>query len=103
MAARRTASRCPRLAEGTFTNRSEKPWLHSPIFGGGSNCWWGCTPRLLPNDFRLRSAYGVGADWPVQYDELEGFYQEAEEIMAVSGPREAPFPDPGPTRSSRTG
>ncbi len=82
----------PGLAESTFTNRSEKPWLHSPIFGGGSNCWWGCTPRLLPNDFRLRSAYGVGADWPVQYDELETFYQEAEEVMAVSGPTESPFP-----------
>lgn len=82
----------PRLAESTFTNRSEKPWLHSPIFGGGSNCWWGCTPRLMPNDFRLRSAYGVGADWPIQYDDLEGFYQEAEEIMAVSGPRDSPFP-----------
>lgn len=82
----------PRLGESTFTNRSGKPWLHSPIFGGGSNCWWGCTPRLLPSDFRLRSAYGVGTDWPLQYEDLESFYQEAEEIMAVSGPSDSPFP-----------
>jgi choline dehydrogenase-like flavoprotein len=34
----------------------------------------------------------VGTDWPVQYDELEAFYQEAEEIMAVSGPGDGPFP-----------
>ena len=82
----------PRLAEKTFINESEKPWLHSPFFGGGSNCWWGCAPRLLPNDFRLRSKYGVGADWPLGYDELESHYQEAEEMMAVSGPGESPFP-----------
>jgi choline dehydrogenase-like flavoprotein len=83
-----------RLREGTFINTNpDKPWIHSPIFGGGSNCWWGCTPRFLPNDFRLRSAYGVGLDWPLGYDDLETFYQEAEELMAVSGPADAgPFP-----------
>jgi choline dehydrogenase-like flavoprotein len=84
--------RLPALAEATFINESAKPWLHSPIFGGASNCWWGNTPRLLPNDFRLRSTYGVGVDWPITYDELEAFYHEAEEIMAVSGPSESPFP-----------
>src|SRR5262245_16320485 len=82
----------PRLGESTFDNRSGKPWLHSPIFGRGSNCWWGCTPRLRPNDCRLRTAHGVGEDWPVQYDELEPFYQEAEELMAVAGPEDGPFP-----------
>lgn len=83
-----------RLSRESFINANpDKPWIHSPIFGGGSNCWWGCTPRFLPNDFRLKTAYGVGVDWPVQYDHLEGFYQEAEEMMAISGPKdESPFP-----------
>lgn len=82
-----------RLREGTYENLTpEKRWIHTPAFGGGSNCWWACTPRFLPNDLRLRSAYGVGDDWPITYEDLEPFYEEAEEIMAVSGPRETPYP-----------
>jgi choline dehydrogenase-like flavoprotein len=42
--------------------------------------------------------YGVGVDWPISYEDLEPFYQEAEEIMGVSGadntgsPRKQAFP-----------
>jgi choline dehydrogenase-like flavoprotein len=81
--------------------RSAKPWKFRLAFGGSSNCWWACTPRLLPEDFRLRSTYGVGRDWLVSYDDLEEYYCEAEEIMAVSGPdddspypRSRPYPQP---------
>jgi len=77
----------------TFVNRNpRKEWTFSLGFGGGSNCWWACTPRMLPNDFRLHSAYGIGEDWPMTYDELEPFYSEAEAVMSVSGPADAPFP-----------
>lgn len=78
-----------------------KPWQFSFGFGGSSQCWWACTPRMLPADFRLRSTYGVGADWPLDYDTLEPFYGEAEELMQVAGasdrspvPRSRPFPQP---------
>jgi choline dehydrogenase-like flavoprotein len=81
--------------------RSPKPWLFRLAFGGSSNCWWACTPRFLPEDFRLRSTYGVGRDWLVSYDDLEEYYSDAEEIMAVSGPddgspypRSRPYPQP---------
>ncbi|HMO01998.1 MAG TPA: GMC oxidoreductase [Oligoflexia bacterium] len=57
---------------------------------------------MHPNDFRLRSLYGVGLDWPINYDELESYYSQAEEIMQISGdpaseeilPRSKPFPQP---------
>ncbi|MEM7505396.1 MAG: GMC family oxidoreductase [Pseudomonadota bacterium] len=82
-------------------SRGTKSWPFTLAFGGSSNCWWGNTPRMLPSDFRMRSLYGVGRDWPVGYDELEPFYSEAEEIMQVSGsaesdlwPRSRPFPQP---------
>jgi choline dehydrogenase-like flavoprotein len=90
-----------REAQTAYNNvRSQKPWIFSLAFGGSSNCWWGCTPRFLPEDFRLHSTYGVGRDWPVSYDELEEYYCEAEELMAVSGPddspqtRSRPYPQP---------
>lgn len=70
----------------------EKPWIFDPNFGGSSNCWTGCTPRFMPNDFSLKSTYGVGVDWPLSYDDLEPYYSEAEEIMAICGPDDTPFP-----------
>jgi len=91
-----------RTTSRSFVNRTpEKRWTFLQTFGGSSNCWYACTPRMLPDDFRLRSRFGVGADWPVQYDELEPYYCEAEEVMSVAGdsdhapyPRSRPYPLP---------
>ncbi len=70
--------------------------------GGLAMHWGGVTPRFSPEDFRVRSLYGVGADWALSYDELDPFYQEAEERMGVAGeqgpsvldPRGSVFPLP---------
>jgi choline dehydrogenase-like flavoprotein len=86
----------------TFSTESEKLWNFTVGYGGGTNCWYGQTPRLLPSDFRTKALYGVGQDWPLSYDELEPFYCDAEEIMAISGPediagvspRSRPYPLP---------
>jgi glucose dehydrogenase len=55
------------------------------IAGGTVWHWLGVAYRLLPNDFRLHSTYGVGVDWPIDYDTLEPWYCKAEEAMRVSG------------------
>ncbi len=75
-----------------INNNPDKPWIFDPSFGGSSNCWTGCTPRLMPNDFRLKSTYNIGMDWPVSYADLEPYYCEVEDIMAISGPDLTPFP-----------
>ena len=70
--------------------------------GGLAMHWGGVTPRYSPEDFRVKSLYGVGDDWPLDYDDLDPFYQEAEERMGISGeqgppdldPRSKPFPMP---------
>lgn len=66
---------------------------------GGTTWHWAAHAwRNVPNDFKIKSLYGVGVDWPMTYEDLEPFYQEAEEIMGVSGadntgsPRNKPFP-----------
>lgn len=77
----------------TYINKNaEKPWLFDPSFGGTSNAWTGCTPRFMPADFKLRSLYGVGMDWPLSYEELEPYYCETEDIMSISGPEQTPYP-----------
>ena len=90
------------------TSGHEKEWIANSTFGGNSNCWWACTPRLHPEDFAMRTRFGVAQDWPVTYDELEPLYGEVEEIMDVCGggsdaqiPRSRPFPSP-PMRPSRS-
>lgn len=74
------------------------PAEYMRIYGGSTWHWAAQAWRHLPNDFRIHSLYGVGVDWPMTYDDIEPFYQEAEEIMGVSGaantgsPRAKPFP-----------
>ncbi|MEC7760489.1 MAG: GMC family oxidoreductase [Pseudomonadota bacterium] len=94
----------------TNTSGHEKEWVFHSLLGGNSNCWWACTPRFHPSDFRMQTLYGVGEDWPIDYDTLEPFYQEVERAMDINGggsdaqlPRSAPFPYPAhlPSRSDR--
>ncbi|NNF07232.1 MAG: GMC family oxidoreductase [Candidatus Eisenbacteria bacterium] len=81
--------------DNSYLNESagEKPWIFSFGLGGTSQSWEASTPRMLPSDFRLQTIYGVGADWPISYNDLEESYCDAEDIMGVAGPSEdSPFP-----------
>lgn len=40
---------------------------------------------MLPNDFKMKTLYQVGADWPISYRELEPWYVKAEYEMGVAG------------------
>lgn len=79
--------------EQVFVNLTpEKQWLTSPGFGGNSKCWWGGATRMMPGDFRLRSRYGVGVDWPMSYEDLAPHYDVVEDVIKVSGPPDSPMP-----------
>lgn len=88
--------------KGTYRSDNPKPWRFTIGYGGGTNCWYGQAPRFHPSDFRMRTLYGVGVDWPLTYDDLEPYYASAETIMSISGdpdmarmfPRSTPFPQP---------
>ncbi len=81
------------------TTHGFSPNMH---VGGLAMHWGAVTPRYSPEDFRLKSLYGLGDDWPFTYDDLDPFYQEAEERMGVAGeqgpaamdPRGKPYPLP---------
>ena len=72
------------------------------VVGGSAMHWGGAIPRYSPEDFRLRSLYGVGFDWPITFDDIEPYYQEAEERIGAAGeqgpedcdPRSKPYPMP---------
>lgn len=70
----------------------EKSWIGTIGFGGSISNWVGNIPRMMPNDFIMKSKYGVGYDWPITYDEIEKYYCEVEGIMHASGPNKTPYP-----------
>lgn len=78
-------------------------WNYHHVVGlGGSTLHYvGEAHRLHPAALRMYSRFGVGADWPLTYAELEPYYLEAERIIGVAGPedpgarqRNAPYPLP---------
>lgn len=99
-----------------FLDYGESPWprdhlegidvpgiqSRSMCVGGLAMHWGGVTPRFSPEDFKTKSLCGVGEDWPLAYEDLDPFYQEAEARLGVAGeqgpaeidPRGKPFPMP---------
>jgi choline dehydrogenase-like flavoprotein len=61
--------------------------------GGSMIHYAGYTPRFHPSDFRTRSQDGVGADWPIAYEELRGHYERVERELPVAG-QDWPWGDP---------
>lgn len=51
-------------------------------FGGSSNAWEGYSTPLLPEDFEPRD-WIPSSGWPVRYDELVPFYQNAQRILQL--------------------
>ena len=58
---------------------------YTRVLNGTTMHWEAKTPRMLPEDFELRTRFGLAADWPVSYAELEPFYRDAEREIGVSG------------------
>lgn len=64
------------------------------VVGGTTWHWLGTCLRFVPNDFRLRSLYGLGMDWPISYADLEPFYAQAESEIGVAGDSNEPLGSP---------
>src|ERR1051325_6224396 len=95
-----------------FQEYGENPWgrdhldgheIEGPLqsrsmqVGGLAMHWGGVTPRFSPEDFKQRSTAGVGTDWPISYDDLDPFYQEAEVLLGVAVSRDRRMSIRGPT------
>ena len=94
-------------------------WSGAPVeesgnlpVGHGFNAGWGTGgsalhhyavwPRLHPDDFRVRSRFDRGLDWPLDYDELAPWYDRVQQAVGLSGdaqqerwrPAGKPYPMP---------
>ena len=62
--------------------------------GGSMVFYAGIFFRLHTSDFRTRSEFGCGTDWPLSYEELAPFYTKVEVMTGASGSNTNPFEAP---------
>lgn len=74
-------------------------YSHVRGVGGSSLHFTGEAHRMNPAAMRMRSDWGVAADWPMTYGDLDPYWTLAENTVGVAGPvddrrcpRSAPFP-----------
>ncbi len=68
--------------------------------GGSTILYAGHFPRFHPSDFKVKSLDGVADDWPIDYQRLEPYYAQNDQMMGVAGlagdpaypPKEVPLP-----------
>jgi choline dehydrogenase-like flavoprotein len=79
--------------------------------GGAALHYFANFPRLLPNDFRIKSEHNRAHDWPISYDDVAPFYDKVAQEIGVSGdagaeelwrPKGQPYPMP-PMKTFRNG
>ena len=61
--------------------------------GGSMVHYAGYCPRFHPSDFETQTRDGVGADWPITYDDLRSHYERVEQELPVAG-QNWPWPEP---------
>ncbi len=70
----------------TNGTRWMEKYHHVRGIGGTTLHFTGESHRLHPDAMKMKSRFGVAADWPINYAELEPFYTRSEELIGVAGP-----------------
>ncbi|WP_395752751.1 GMC oxidoreductase [Prosthecobacter sp.] len=76
-----------------YSNASSEPvdqfrWWRQRMMGGRTNHWGRITLRNGPYDFKPRTRFGLGFDWPVSYDDIAPYYDKVEMLIGVFGTNE---------------
>lgn len=93
--------RVPALAKVTFGNKFSRRPIEVHGLGGGTLRYLAYAVRMRPDDFQVYTVDGVGADWPITYEDLSSYYRKVELTLGVSGlagdpwtPLVEPYPNP---------
>jgi choline dehydrogenase-like flavoprotein len=78
----------------TQKDGSDFQWFRSRMLGGRTNHWARISLRMGPKDFKCKTAYGVGDDWPVTYEEIAPYYDRVDKLIGVYGSIEKLENDP---------
>src|SRR5581483_6735068 len=58
-------------------------WIRARIVGGRSLLWAGHCYRMGDEDFTASLQDGIGEEWPLRYQEIAPYYDEAERLLQV--------------------
>ena len=70
------------------TTKQNFMWWRPRMLGGRTNHWGRIALRMGPYDFKPKSRDGLGLDWPMDYQDMEPWYDRAEELIGVFGSNE---------------
>jgi len=76
-----------------YVQTSELPsgrfeWWRARMLGGRTNHWGRISLRNGPYDFKPKSRDGLGADWPISYDDVAPYYDKVEMLVGIYGSNE---------------
>ena len=74
----------------TSDRRMVSGYHHMRGIGGSTLVFSGEAHRFHPDSMKMKSRFGVAADWPIDYRELEPYYCRAEQVIGVAGPDNDP-------------
>ncbi len=78
----------------TTKDKTEFKWFRSRMLGGRTNHWGRISLRFGPDDFKRYSLDGIGADWPITYEEVKPYYDKLDKLVGVFGSKEGLYNDP---------
>jgi choline dehydrogenase-like flavoprotein len=79
------------IPEDPFSIKSgseEFSWYRARMLGGRTNHWGRVALRFGPYDFKAKTRDGLGVDWPIDYEDIENWYDRVEELIGVTGKKE---------------
>ena len=57
--------------------------------GGAALHWFANVPRLLPNDFKIKSEHNRAHEWPIAYEDVAPWYDKVAHDIGISGDAKA--------------
>jgi choline dehydrogenase-like flavoprotein len=74
--------------DNPYTEVKPFTWWRSYRFGGRSVLWGRQSYRWSPMDFEANAKDGIAIPWPVNYQEIEPWYDYVEKFAGISGSKE---------------
>jgi choline dehydrogenase-like flavoprotein len=82
-------------SKNLFVDEKEHPytgtnyaWVRSRVLGGKTNVWGRLALRLSDYDFKAASRDGYGENWPIEYRDIEPYYDKVDLLLGISGVKE---------------
>ena len=78
----------------THADGTDFRWWRARMLGGRTNHWGRISLRFGPDDFKRRDIDGLGANWPISYNDVKPYYDKLDKLIGVFGSKEGRKNDP---------